>query len=618
MKRGLSVFMCLTFIFSSCTSTLKLNPPMGVPRVRVTEKVENDKCWQKNKEKLVKSGFLLIDNENPDIVIEEIGSGASPACWAFFPLAILILFPGIPLWTIICDDSTYVIKLISASTGSEGVSYQEVCYEPSDIIEAFQKTMDKSPPALSYEPRINKTNSPELPLNIEAEDNIGMKRIVIYKAEKPILTVEPEMPTTILGKAVNIPLDYGENKIEIRAYDWLENVNTKKFKVIRTKLVGEEVAKLPPPSLSFTASPIDGNDTISGGKEEGIMVTVKNDGKGIAKSVNVFLRGDDFLLKIWGNMKEIGDVKPGETKTVIFSANMPTEVPRKVASIDVVVKEGRGYSPAEIKKLSFQIVPPQAKKEVVELIKDVDTDIPSGSIEGEGYAVVIGISRYGKGEIPGPVFARNDAEVFKNYLSIRFGIKERNIKLLLDEEATYARIMGALKEFLRPKRGLKVIYFAGHGLPKGEKGEDVFIVPYDGEPEFTSTLIPVKEIYRFAGNPEDKVLVFLDSCFSGAEGRSFVLAERALEPVRLPSTDAIIFAAAEGTQPAKDFKETRHGYFTYYTLLGLRGEADLNKDGWITTLELYQFVRDKVSDATNGAQVPVIKPPRNINILKTK
>lgn len=33
---------------------------------------------------------------------------------------------------------------------------------------------------------------------------------------------------------------------------------------------------------------------------------------------------------------------------------------------------------------------------------------------------------------------------------------------------------------------------------------------------------------------------------------------------------------------------------------------------------MIQFVRDKVSDATDGAQVPVIRPPRNVNILKTR
>jgi uncharacterized caspase-like protein len=83
-------------------------------------------------------------------------------------------------------------------------------------------------------------------------------------------------------------------------------------------------------------------------------------------------------------------------------------------------------------------------------------------------------------------------------------------------------------------------------------------------------------------------------------------------------TPAITFAAAEGTQPSKEFEEAKHGYFTYYALLGLKGKADANGDGWITTTELYQFVKAKISDATNNIQVPVLRPEKEIKIGKVK
>jgi uncharacterized caspase-like protein len=114
-------------------------------------------------------------------------------------------------------------------------------------------------------------------------------------------------------------------------------------------------------------------------------------------------------------------------------------------------------------------------------------------------------------------------------------------------------------------------------------------------------------------------MVFLDACFSGAgDGRTASIASRPLVVAKVSATKAVTMAAAEGTQPSKEFEKAQHGYFTYYSLLGLKGEADKkpfgNDDGWVTTTELYAYVRDKVSDATNNVQVPVYRPEREIKL----
>jgi len=66
----------------------------------------------------------------------------------------------------------------------------------------------------------------------------------------------------------------------------------------------------------------------------------------------------------------------------------------------------------------------------------------------------------------------------------------------------------------------------------------------------------------------------------------------------------------------------RHGLFTCHTLLGLKGKADSlpygNNDGWITTTELYNYVKKNVSDATNDVQVPVLKGAREIRLGKVR
>jgi hypothetical protein len=51
-----------------------------------------------------------------------------------------------------------------------------------------------------------------------------------------------------------------------------------------------------------------------------------------------------------------------------------------------------------------------------------------------------------------------------------------------------------------------------------------------------------------------------------------------------------------------------HGVFTYYLLQGLQGEADANKDGTVTAGELFAYLSEKVSKATEGQQNPQAFP----------
>jgi uncharacterized caspase-like protein len=57
-----------------------------------------------------------------------------------------------------------------------------------------------------------------------------------------------------------------------------------------------------------------------------------------------------------------------------------------------------------------------------------------------------------------------------------------------------------------------------------------------------------------------------------------------------------------------------HGVFTWALLEGLKGKADLNKDGFITTGEIFQFTRAAVQKETDFKQNPRALPGININL----
>src|SRR5262249_40169962 len=118
----------------------------------------------------------------------------------------------------------------------------------------------------------------------------------------------------------------------------------------------------------------------------------------------------------------------------------------------------------------------------------------------------------------------------------------------------------------------------------------------------------------------DRVVVLLDSCFSGAAGGRSPLDPKA-SGVRAPISDKfldrmahvgkgrVVLTASGPDEPAQESSDVGHGVFTYFLLEGLHGAADFNKDGDIDVQEIYRYVSGKVGPATDGKQNPKLKEP---------
>lgn len=232
------------------------------------------------------------------------------------------------------------------------------------------------------------------------------------------------------------------------------------------------------------------------------------------------------------------------------------------------------------------------------------------------YAVVVGIGRY-REKLPAADFADKDAELVGEYLTKVLGYPEENVVVRLNERATRTDLVKYFEEWLRnnvePDASV-FIYYSGHGTPNVKSGE-AFLVPYDGDPAFTdSTAYPLKQLYAALDKlPAKDVTVVLDSCFSGAGGRS-VLAKGARPMVLTVDAPAqatgktVVLAASGGDQISNSFEEKGHGLLTYYFLKGLHGDADANKDGGIEMSELFDYVKPNVQRVArkqyNNEQTP--------------
>lgn len=217
-------------------------------------------------------------------------------------------------------------------------------------------------------------------------------------------------------------------------------------------------------------------------------------------------------------------------------------------------------------------------------------------------AIVIGIEQY-RQKLPRADFAVQDAKKVTEYLTKVMGYPEEKVVTLLNDRATNVDLAKYFEKWLpnNVEKGSSVfIYFSGHGAPDPKTGGS-YLVPYDGDPTFiTETGYSLKRMYNALEKlPAKEIVVALDSCFSGAGGRS-VLAEGA-RPLVMSSQktpvlpgNTIVLAAASNEQISSTYKEKGHGLFTYFLLKGIKNENVIRQDGSLAVSDLFTYVKPQV------------------------
>ncbi len=248
------------------------------------------------------------------------------------------------------------------------------------------------------------------------------------------------------------------------------------------------------------------------------------------------------------------------------------------------------------------------------------------------WAVVIGAGRYEDPAIPRLQYTVPDAEALHRFLTGPGGFKPEQVLLLTDRterKPTLRNLKWALGTFLARsarKEDTVLIFFAGHGAPEVDPrglerdGLAKYLVPADADlDDLYATALPMDELQTIFGRLEaERVVVFLDACYSGeAGGRTFSskrtragqLDELFLERLTRARGRTII-AAARPTELSLELPELGHGLFTYYLLEGLKGAADGDGDRLVTVQELYAYVERQVvqrSRAVGASQHPIMK-----------
>ena len=220
----------------------------------------------------------------------------------------------------------------------------------------------------------------------------------------------------------------------------------------------------------------------------------------------------------------------------------------------------------------------------------------------DAVAIIIGIQNYKL--IPKAEYASQDAQYFYDYASRALGIKQENIKLMLDDEADVSGILTAFQEWLplKVRKGNTDVYvfYSGHGLPSAD-GKSLYFLPVGANKNLVAkTAISQREIVDALRATQPKsVTMFLDSCYSGQirTGETLLASARPVvmkvDEIAYPPEFTVITASASD-QIASSSPDLKHGIFSYYLMKGLEGEADENKDGTITIGKLQSYLAERV------------------------
>lgn len=217
------------------------------------------------------------------------------------------------------------------------------------------------------------------------------------------------------------------------------------------------------------------------------------------------------------------------------------------------------------------------------------------------YALIVGIEQF-KYNHPIINFVENDISEFKKVMIECFSLKEDNIILLFNDQASFLSIQKAIETISnKGSDGDRIfVYFATHG---NTVYETPYLACYDSEKgdnkNINNWLSATRMIAMFSMK-KFNILVFLDCCQSNYMFTSRGIIQDVFEyEINQHAGNYVgVFAAAGMNEDAHSDSEYYHGCWTYYLLEALQGKnerAFKQNTKKITQSSLQEFLKKSVT-----------------------
>lgn len=240
------------------------------------------------------------------------------------------------------------------------------------------------------------------------------------------------------------------------------------------------------------------------------------------------------------------------------------------------------------------------------------------------YAIVVGIQEFANSRL-NLKYPVADAQLFARTLETQgkglfSSIRVR--RLVKPEETTNTAIVAALAQAqkeVRPEE-LFVFYVASHGTV--DDGQYLLLTSNVGST--SSARLKVDALAQgtlkdmISNVPASKKLIVLDTCNAGQLGDALQVAlltrglneDTAVKLLARAVGSTVLSAATSVQEALEGYKE--HGLFTWVVVEGLMGAADKDRDGFVKTLELADYVDSRVPEIAEQVfghkQYPIVSP----------
>jgi hypothetical protein len=216
------------------------------------------------------------------------------------------------------------------------------------------------------------------------------------------------------------------------------------------------------------------------------------------------------------------------------------------------------------------------------------------------YVVVVGIADY-EGSSIDLNYSDNDAIQIYNHFNSAFPkeISAGKSVLLLNQKATTNNIKQSITDIfkLAGENDYVLFYFSGHGSPGR-------FISYD----YNSGTLEYDFVKNAFKDCKAKYKVCIaDACFSGGINQASGVNSAGYQNIAgLREKRLAVFMSSKPNQTSIETSELKQGVFSYYLIQGMRGNADFNKDSYITVAELFVYTKQKVMDKSQKQQIPII------------
>lgn len=334
---------------------------------------------------------------------------------------------------------------------------------------------------------------------------------------------------------------------------------------------------------------------------------VKNEGSAVAEGVEIDLAGH---AAITGGIKApivVGPLQPGEIRRVAVDGKVGAVSEPEQAELICTLRASANVELPSAKKFFIAVRPDRSDAAEV-LSVDVD-QLPKSngkSLHPSAVGIAIGIGAFRDSTVPPVKFAAHDAEVMGGYFRTLLGIPATKVKVVTDEQGLKDDLAELFEQWL-PKQGgahqTAYVYVSGRAVVEQETGI-VSVLTYDGTAGSSARAFSLARLQRgLARAPVKQAVLMLDLSLEPSRG-----ADPSKPPVpRWPQQEgagdhqgSMVMVGNGALQEAQAYQPGQHGVFTYFLLKGLRGPADRDKNGTVSTGELCDYVQGQVGAVTKA------------------